>query len=178
MIELCCTDYLLDLEVFRKVYFWFRCSRVPGCANIRIYSGFQVRPTDLRMCGQARCQGRFRKSVSFLVSRNAYMRRDPCYNHLGLRWNLFKKVVKAFHIFSFKCFTPQAFDCGQAVGVNNKIIKFCGRVKKFFRDRRLPSSSALKTEEPSLKRVVLGLSGSLVKNAAAATLCSLFEPSV
>ena len=44
--------------------------------------------------------------------------------------------------------------------------------------RSVPSSSALKTEEPSLKRVVLGLSGSLVKNAAAATLCSLFEPSV
>ena len=33
---------------------------------------------------------------------------------------------------------------------------------------------SLKTEEPSLKRVILGLSGSLVKNAAAATLCSLF----
>ena len=43
--------------------------------------------------------------------------------HLGLRWYLFKKVVKAFHVFSFKCFTPQAFDCGQAVGVNNTILK-------------------------------------------------------
>ena len=29
-----------------------------------------------------------------------------------------------FHIFSFKCLTPQAFDCGQAVSVNNKILKF------------------------------------------------------
>ena len=51
------------------------------------------------------------------------MRRDPCYDHLGLRWYLFKKIVKAFHIFSIKCFTPQPFDCGQAVGVNNKILK-------------------------------------------------------
>ena len=50
------------------------------------------------------------------------MRRDPCYDHLGLRRYLFKKVLKAFHIFSFKCFTPQAFNCGQAVGVNNKIL--------------------------------------------------------
>ena len=50
------------------------------------------------------------------------MRRDQCYDRLGLRWYLFKKVVKAFHIFSFKCLTPQAFDCGQAVGVNNKIL--------------------------------------------------------
>ena len=33
---------------------------------------------------------------------NANMRRDPCYDQLGLRWYLFKKVVKAFHIFSFK----------------------------------------------------------------------------
>ena len=51
------------------------------------------------------------------------MRRDPCYDHLGLRGYLFKKVVKAFHIFSFKCLTPQAFDSGQAVGVNNKILR-------------------------------------------------------
>ena len=51
------------------------------------------------------------------------MRRDPCYDQLGLRWYLFKKVVKAFHIFSFECLTPQAFDRGQAVGVNNTILK-------------------------------------------------------
>ena len=85
---------------------------LPCCANVRIYSGFEVRPTDLRVCGQARCQGRSCKSVSFLVSRNANMRRDPCYDQLGLRWYLFKKVVTAFHIFSFKSLTPQAFHCG------------------------------------------------------------------
>ena len=83
------------------------------------------------MCDQARCQGRFCKSVSFLVSRNAYMPRDPCYGHLGLRWYLFKKIVKAFHIFSFKCFTPQDFDCGQAVVVNNKILRL--EVNFYFR---------------------------------------------
>ena len=79
------------------------------------------------MCGQTRCQGRFCKPVSFLVSRNAYMRRDSCYDHLGLRWYIFKKIVKAFQIFSFKCFTPQAFDCGQAVGVNDKSHSWCPR---------------------------------------------------
>ena len=48
------------------------------------------------------------------------MRRDPCYDQLGLRGYLFKKVVKAFNI---KCLAPQAFYSGQAVCINNKSIK-------------------------------------------------------
>ena len=121
VVELCCTNSLLDLDVFRKVCFWFRCSRVPAMLCKCTYL-LWVRPTDLRVCGQARCQGRFCKSVSFFISRNANMRRDPCYDQLGLRWYLFKKVVKAFHIFSFKSLVPQALDCGQAVCINNKSL--------------------------------------------------------
>ena len=30
VIELCCTNSLLDLDLFRKVCFWFRCSREPA----------------------------------------------------------------------------------------------------------------------------------------------------
>ena len=98
--------YILKIPVYLQILFDVNLNFIEQFDSLEIFCYF----------------GGINLSEKCVNVRNADMRRDPCYDQLGVRWYLFKKVAKAFHIFRFKCLAPQAFDGGQAVCINNKIL--------------------------------------------------------